>query len=120
MLPILSYQALCQLGVAGVRFVRNKSGDAIIDRSYNLVHLLGAYGTRIQAITRCSTASRSGSMLLSLPFERHSYEIVVKCRVYATAMDAFHALKSSLVHFEQDKLRSKRHWLDTGWSDMTG
>lgn len=32
----------------GVRFIRNKSGQPIIDRSYNLVQLLGAYGTHIQ------------------------------------------------------------------------
>ena len=31
-----------------VRFIRNTAGEPIIDRSYNLIQLLGAYGTRIQ------------------------------------------------------------------------
>ena len=32
----------------GVRFIRNAGGQPVIDRSYNLIQLLAAYGTRIQ------------------------------------------------------------------------
>jgi hypothetical protein len=49
--PLVSLACIETLGsvCTGVRFIRNKSGQPIIDRSYNLVQLLGAYGTHIQA-----------------------------------------------------------------------